>query len=362
MLVVLGLSLTFALPRVPGSPDRAVTASSSTAALPPVGHVFVINIENKGFSETWGRHSGAPYLARTLRRQGVLLRNYYGIAHHSLPNYLAQISGQGPDRATQNDCSTYSPFRGTGATRAPQQVVGNGCVYPGQVRTLPRQLTDAGLSWKGYLQDMASPCQHPRLGQSDTWSSARRTSQYATRHNPFVYFRSITGHPAYCRHHVVALTRLGRDLGTVGTTPSLSYLTPDLCHDGHDATCADGGPGGLEAVNAWLKTWIPQIRRSPAFKADGMIVITADESDDSARACCGETAGPNAARPGITGPGGGRIGALVLSPYAGRGTVSRRGYDHYSLLASIEDLFGLPRLGYARQVPYAFGPDVFTAS
>ena len=108
-LVLVGLVLTFVVPRHAGeAPDRAVTASSEAAALPRVGHVFVINIENKGFTTLWGPRSAAPYLAKTLRAKGVLLSQYHGTAHHSLGNYLAQISGQGPDYATQHDCSTYT--------------------------------------------------------------------------------------------------------------------------------------------------------------------------------------------------------------------------------------------------------------
>jgi phosphatidylinositol-3-phosphatase len=93
-----------------------------------------------------------------------------------------------------------------------------------------------------------------------------------------------------------------------------------------------------------------------------MLVITADESDSSATACCSERPGPNVTKPGITGPGGGRIGALVLSPYVAPGTHTDTAYNHYSLLATIEDLFGLSRLGYARTTPATFGADVFTAS
>jgi hypothetical protein len=103
---------------------------------------------------------------------------------------------------------------------------------------------------------------------------------------------------------------------------------------------------------------------SPAFRRNGVLVITADESEgatEDSRACCGERPGPNARRPGIEGPGGGRIGALVISRFSTPGTTSSRPYDHYALLATIEDLFGLPRLGYARTVPQAFGDDVFNA-
>ena len=252
-LVVLGLVLTFAPPRDLGLPDRAVPASSGRAGLPSVGHVFVINIENKGYRQTWGPHSRAPYLAQTLRRQGALLTSYYGTAHHSLGNYLAQISGQGPSHAIQRDCPTYTPFRATAAEAKPGQVVGDGCVYPSRVPTLLGQLDRAGLSWRGYLEDMRTGCQHPVLGHSDPWSHATRASQYATRHNPFVYFRSITSRPAYCRSHDVGLGHLTQDLRRVSTTRTLSYITPDLCHDGHDARCADGGPGGLRAVNGWMR-------------------------------------------------------------------------------------------------------------
>jgi hypothetical protein len=317
-----------------------------------------------GFRTTWGKRSAAPYLAKTLRAEGVLLTQYYGTAHHSLGNYLAQISGQGPDPAIQGDCPTYTRFRESRAPVAPDQVVGNGCVYPRKVGTLPRQLTDAGLTWRGYMQDMSRPCQHPALGARDGNRKATRRSQYATRHNPFVYFQSITAHPVYCRSHVKPLDPLTGDLTKASTTRSLTYITPDLCHDAHDATCPDGGPGGLRAANRWFKTWVPKILRSPAFRKDGMLVITADESDgvtEDSAACCGEGPGPNADKPGIGGLGGGRVGALVISPFTAPGTTSAVPYNHYSLLATIEDLFGLGRLGYAATVTGAFGPDVFNA-
>jgi phosphatidylinositol-3-phosphatase len=365
VLVVVGVILTVRVQQSATPPPDQATVTSSRATAPDVGHVFVVNIENKGFRTTWGKHSRAPYMARTLRAKGVLLTRYYGTAHHSLGNYLAQISGQGPDLATQGDCPTFSRFKESRPVATPGQVVGNGCVYPAKVGTLPRQLTAAGLSWRGYMQDMATPCQHPRLGTRDRWQKATRHSQYATRHDPFVYFRSIISAPSYCKAHVKPLAALSHDLKKASTTRSLTYVTPDLCHDAHDAHCADGGPGGLRAANTWFKTWIPKILRSPAFKADGVLVITADESEgvrEDSRGCCGEGPGPNAGQPGIEGRGGGRIGALVISRFAAPGTTTARAYNHYSLLGSIEDRFGLPRLGYARTVTHVFGPDVYNAS
>lgn len=350
---------------VPGAvTDHAGAAvGSSSAYLPAAHHVFVVNLENKGYDETWGPTSPAPYLSKTLRAQGVLLDQYYGTAHNSLPNYVAQLSGQGPSVDTQGDCQVYRSFVQV-ATAAPGQAVGQGCVYPAAVPTLAGQLSARGLSWKGYMEDMGTPCRHPALNTVDPTQKARVGDQYAVRHNPFVYFRSITD-SATCAARDVDLKRLPKDLASASTTPSLSYITPNLCDDGHDAPCVDGRPGGLVSADAWLKVWIPKITASPAFRADGILIITFDESDgpqSDATACCGEGPGPNTPQPGISGPGGGRVGALVISRFVRAGTWSTTTYNHYSLLASIEELFGLPKLGYAASPGLnRFGLDVYNA-
>lgn len=337
----------------------SVGAAADTAGVPRIRHVFVINIENRSYAATWGATSAAPYLARTLRRKGVLLSSYYATAHYSQPNYVAQISGQGPDGQMQRDCGYYSRFV-QHRTAWPGQAVGHGCVFPRSVRTLPDQLSSTGRTWRGYMEDMNTPCRHPALGSRDHTQLARVGDQYALKHNPFMYFRSITW-SATCTRHVVGLRKsLPRDLARISRTPNLSYLTPNLCNDGHDQPCVNGGRGGLAAVNSWMRYWVPKILNSPAFKANGVLVITSDESDSRSTACCRERRGPNAARPGIYGPGGGRTGALVISRFTRPGTWSARPYNHYSLLASIEDIFGLPHLGYARTPGLnRFGSDVY---
>jgi len=351
-----------------GAAIALLTASTPAEAgtssyLPPVRHVFVINIENKGYDETWGPGSAAPYLAKTLRAKGVLLNTYYGTAHNSQPNYVAQLSGQGPNPQMQSDCQVYSSFVGVG-TVSPGQYLGDGCVFPATVPSLPQQLTERGFTWKGYMDDMGTPCRHPALNTQDTTQQAKVGDQYAARHNPFVYFAWVTGSPL-CAQRVVDLGQLDTDLASVTTTPNLSYITPDLCDDGHDAPCVDGRPGGLVSADAFLQTWVPKILASPAFQKDGMLVITADESDgpqSDASACCGEGPAPNSALPGISGLGGGRIGALVISRWTRPGTWSTTPYNHYSLLASLEDLFGLGYLGYAGTPDLnRFGLDVYNA-
>ena len=342
------------------TPSEPATAAAATA--PQIGHVFVVNLENKGYDETFGPDSPAPYLSRTLTSQGQLLRQYYGTAHNSLPNYIAQISGQGPDAQTQGDCQVYSDFAGAG-TVAPGQAVGNGCVYPSSVKTVADQLEARGLTWKGYMEDMGSPCRHPTPNTADDTQQAEVGDQYAARHNPFVYFKSIRD-SATCQQHDVDLSQLPTDLASASTTPNLSYLTPNLCDDGHDSPCVDGRPGGLVTADDWLRTWIPKILASPAYQADGLLVVTFDEADtgtaDGAAACCGEGPGPNAPLPGIYGLGGGRTGAVLLSPYLTGGTVNDTPYNHYGLLRSIEDTFGLAPLGYAQDAR-GFGSDVWGA-
>ncbi len=242
----------------------AAPASGSAAAAawtpPTVGHVFVINLENKGYAKTFGTTSKAPYLAKTLRAKGNLLTHYYGTAHNSLGNYIAQISGQGPNPQTQSDCQVFGDFVGTALPAADGQAVGTGCVYPSSVTTLADQLTTAGKTWGGYMQDMgAKPareskaCGHPTIGSKDNTQAAVVGDQYATRHNPFAYFHSLLDSGA-CAQNDVPLSRLTTDLAKVATTKTLSYITPNLCNDGHDAPCVDGRAGGLATANAFLRT------------------------------------------------------------------------------------------------------------
>lgn len=355
-----------AQPSTAATPTKTASKAPSTVPStgrnqPPVRHVFVVNLENKSFETTFGAGSPAPYLARTLPSQGAFLTEFYGIAHFSLPNYLAQVSGQGPNRDTQADCGRFSRFALTGWAD-PQQAVGSGCVYPPAVKTIANQLDAKGLTWRGYMEDMGSPCRHPVLGESDTSHDAKVGDQYATRHNPFVYFQAIS--ESTCRADVVDLGRLRHDLRTRSTTRSLSYITPNLCDDGHDSPCVDGRPGGLASADVWLRTWVPRITSSPAFKADGMLVVTFDEADPKkpggSAACCGQTSSPNTDQAGLQGPGGGRIGAVVLSPFVRPGTRSGTPYNQYSLLRTMESVFHLPSLGYAATVN-AFGDDVWTA-
>lgn len=353
-----------------------------------IKHVFVIVLENEGFDVTFGPNSKAPYLSKTLPTQGVLLTQYYGTGHVSLDNYIAMLSGQSATPQTRNDCGTYADYILTGVT-SDGQAIGTGCVYPATIKTLPDQLNAIGKTWRGYMGDMgndpareSATCGHPALNVPDLTQSSEAPSasvplgdQYASRHDPFVYFHSIIDSPD-CNKNVVNLNQLPLDLAHEETTPNFVFITPNLCDDGHDAPCKNGQPGGLVSADAFLQKWIPMIQASKAYQKDGLIIINFDEGGLTIQSgangqlsivapglfCCNEQPGPNLApfpqttniTPTVSltfeNYGGDRTGAVLLSPFLKPGTVSNTPFNHYSLLKSLEEIFDTDEyLGYAAQ-------------
>jgi phosphatidylinositol-3-phosphatase len=344
--------------------------AGAAPAAPPIKHVFIVILENEDADSTFGPASKAPYLAHTLRAQGAFVPGFYATGHLSLDNYVSMVSGQGPNPYTQADAPLFINFV-PGTPAANGQYIGQGSVYPSQVKTIADQLDAAGRTWHGYMEDQANSttgepktCRHPPVNGQDHTQEARVGDQYATRHNPFMYFHSIIDTQARCDANVVDLRALPADLNSKATTRNYNFITPNLCHDGHDEPCVDGQPGGLESMNVFLKQWIPKILASKAYRDDGLVIITFDEAEvHDADACCGEQQGPNTPNNGgpTPGAGGGRVGAVLLSPFIKPGTVSGQQYNHYSMLRSTEDLFGLAHLGYAGVNGLRpFGADIFT--
>jgi hypothetical protein len=355
---------------------------------PKVHHIFVIVLENESYESTFGDPTADPYLAQTLPAQGALLEDYYATGHESNDNYISIVSGQPPNVENQADCQYFTNFTSS-EVEADGVQKGLGCVYPAPVENIGTQLTAAKRKWKAYEQDMGNDpnretaaCGHPAVGSKDETQDAVEGDGYATRHDPFVYFHSVIDNQTYCDEHVVALgspsgemppaalkgeTGLATDLRSAGKTPTFSFITPNLCDDGHDYPCKNepSGASALADIDRFLETWVPKITGSPAFQKGGLLEITFDESDgpqSDSSSCCEEEPGPGSPLPGITGPGGGRIGAVLISPFIKPGTISTTPYNHYSSLASFESLLGLPHLADAATVPGTFGADVFTAA
>ena len=361
-----------------GSSDGSSgSAGGSATKLPPIKHVFVVMLDDQPYATAFGPASPAHYLTGTLEHKGELLVRYYAVAHEQLANAIALISGQGPTPQTAQNCPTYENVA-PGMVGAEGQVGGQGCVYSSETPTLIGQLSDKQLTWRAYLEGMDEggagsdgACGHPALGAADPTASATPPAgqTYATWRNPFVYFQAIAGSPE-CASDDVGMNRLASDLTRATSTPNFVYIVPDLCHDGNPKPCTPGAPAGMEAADGWLQKVIPEILGSKAYKENGLLVITTDEAPSSGEykdssSCCGQPTFPSLPAPsGAFGkPGGGQVGALLLSPFIKGGNLNQDEYNHFSLLRTIEDLFGLSHLGYAggKEVS-SFAPSLFTKS
>jgi hypothetical protein len=341
-------------------------------------------LTDQSYASLFGPGSAALYLNTTLVPQGTLLTDYYASAHAALADGIALLSGQGPTTAQQANCPTYEPLSPATAYRKTGTVRGHGCVFPAKVETLPGELVAHHHTWRAYIAgqgapgDVSSSCRHPHLGAADPTAATETPADgYLTWRNPFVYFRSLSKEPK-CAADDAGLGQLGPDLAG-GNIPTLSWIAPDLCTAGDPAACpATGTPppsstispapsvSGAAAADAFLSQWIPQIEATAAYHRNGMIVILSDQAPASgagadSNACCGKIHYPNAPNPGgasTPGPGGGRVGALVISPFAAKGVTDPTESDHYTLLRTLETIFHLPHLGYsAKRQP--FGQTVF---
>jgi phospholipase C len=314
----------------------SVTAKPRKAGLegiPTYKHVVVLVEENESQSVTFAPDSPARYL-NGLRSQGAYLPNYYGTSHVSLGNYIAMASGQPGNPLTDTDCLGVSLYTCAQTTLAFQ----NG-------RHLGDQLDEAGVSWKAYMDGAPTPCFHspyatdpynlvyPDLYQGNGDGAPDGAQDYADRHNPFIYFPNLVGDQARCDAHERPFKELAADLAN-DELPAFSFITPDTCHDGHDDPCSSGEPGGLVSADKWLSTVGPPLLDYLAAH-DGLLVITFDEggedTDPAANTCTG------CAALGV----GGRVGAVVVGPHVRPGTTVATGYDHMSLLRTVEDSFGI---------------------
>jgi phosphatidylinositol-3-phosphatase len=430
----------------PSSTNNSSTASSTSSTsggggsssntggggnpfgLPPIKHVFLIVLSGQGYNQTFG--SSDPYLSKTLGKHGEVLAQYYGVAQGSLANGVAIISGQGPTPQTAANCPRFTGV--APATKGKQdQVIGQGCVYPASTETLFTQLTAKHDTWKAYIEGIgdgpkgqAKTCRRPVLGHADLNQSPSAHDPYVTWRNPVVYFKSDTAGTT-CAKSDVGLEQLTTDLKSASTTPNFSYIVPDPCHDGSDQPCTPKAKSGVAAADTFLRTVVPEIEKSPAYKADGLLLITVDQAPQTgphsdSTSCCvtvnfpnmpvtptaptattTTTPGPTSTTPttttstttttGLLGslpsllststtatttittpppttttgtttttttttpgagpatpPGGGQVGMVLLSQYVKPGTIDLSDqYSHFSLLASLENLFGLKHLGYA---------------
>jgi len=227
----------------------------------------LIVMENRSYSQA----IASRYVSQLAAQYGIAT-DYHGVSHPSLPNYLAPTSG-----------TTWG--------------IADDGFHPLPVGGLGTQLSNAGIDWRAYMEGMTNGCFHSPY-------------PYALKHNPFAYYGSV------CPSQVVPFSQFATDMS--GNVPRFAWITPDLCHDGHDCSSA--------VADAWLSQTVPMILGTNAWQDNGVLVITWDEGEDSANSVLTLVIRPN---------------PLVHS--------SARPYDHYSLLATVEDQLGVARLGMAAQ-------------
>jgi hypothetical protein len=323
-----------------------------------IRHVFLVVLAGHGFDATFGGGSPANYLNTTLRPKGTLLTGYSSLGRAGLADELAMIGGQPPNADTQADCPVYREIPPTSAPSRTGEITADGCVYPNTITTLADQLSASRREWRAYVEDLErgpapapgvapkATCRHPGSNAADDTLRARVGDGYATRHNPFVYYHSLLD-LGDCDANDGSLAELEADLKAAKDTPNLAYIAPNLCNDGTESPCVDGTPGGLAAADAFLATWVPKILASPAYRADGLLIV----------AFAGDVTPPAdpAAPPAADAPV--RNGALLVSRYAQAGGTGATAYDPYALLRSLEDLFALRPLARAATAG-SFAPTV----
>jgi hypothetical protein len=330
-----------AAPSEPASePEPEETAAKPAAPAPetgPVKHVFVISLASPGYEQSLGGQSQMPYLSGTLRPQGELLSNYTLLDQASLPNQIAAVSGQPPNAATSAGCPGFEEFS---SAKADSKGVlhGSGCVYPVETFSLADQLTAARLSWRAYVEGMVDAtgqpdnCVHPNPGEPSTPAAP---GGYAPSQNPFVYFHSLLD-LGDCSANDLPIDQLTADLRKTEKTPSFSFIAPTPCDSGSTGQCAAGAVEGPASADAFLSSWVPKILASPAYKADGLLIVNFATVNPP---------GPEATATATTDPL--RTGALLISPFLTPGATDASPYNPYSLLRSSEDFFGLEPLGLA---------------
>jgi hypothetical protein len=279
----LALALVVAAMACGGSSARAITsiASSSAVRVPRFTHVVLVVFENHEATSIAGSPEAPTFNA--LARRYATLTDYDAVAHPSLPNYLALVSGS--THGIASDCTD--------------------CVVSSQ--SLADTLAAAGKTWKTYAE-----------GLPDAGFTGASAGRYAKKHDPFLYFRDVADSRKR-RDRVVPFTQLAHDLAA-RRLPDFSLVVPNLCDDMHDCSVATG--------DAWLKAHVVPLLHSPEL-AGGVIFVLFDEGTTDLG-------------------GGGRVEALALGPTVRRGSRFSKPTNHYGLLRTIEDAWGLPRLGLSR--------------
>ncbi len=307
------VAIVGALALVLGATSALADNGQNRSDLKNYQHVFVIMMENTSYSSLIG-NSNAPWINQTAVTFGVAT-DYHGVIHPSQPNYVAATSGQ------------------TGLDTDADETL--------DVPNIVDQLEGAGKTWRDY-QESLSLCGGNKLAH------ACGNQLYERKHNPFVSYKDVQTNPARMAN-VVDLSQLDADLAS-GNAPDYVWISPNQCNDMHgrfsldpNDLCSFAHEQNLIATgDAFLHNLVDKITSSSAWTGNSLILIAWDESDftGSGPFGFGDTSGCCDAN-----PGGGHVLTLAISHSDHAARTSAVAYNHYSLLATIEDGWRLGCLG-----------------
>ena len=291
------LAMAAALFALPGNP-------ASAAGFPQYNHVFLILLENQSLGSLIG-NPAAPELNALANDYG-LATNYTGVGDPSEPNYVGMLAG------STFGLTDDSPYFWPGHTQ--------------NAANLMSQLDSAGKTWKGYFGGLPYAGYRGYCYPAKCLGIPDSDPLYASKHNGIMNFANLQNPTDLAK--VTPISQLSADLAA-GTSPNFSYIVPDMCHDMHGAPpyCTDSG-NGKTIQDTWLTATgdasvgqiVKQIQSSSVWSTGNTaIVITFDEGNSATS----------------------KTANIVVTNHGPRGVKDNTAYNHYNLLASLQQTFGV---------------------
>jgi len=319
------------------SPQAAIANAAPAAstvlpedkAIPRYDHIFVIIEENKAYNQIID-NPNAPIINELAKTYG-LATHFYGEVHPSEANYIAMLGGS--TFGIHDDDAFYcQPGSGDQFCGDAKQLG-----YKNHTIASPSlvdQLEAKGLTWKGYFEDLPAP------GSKAVFAPDPTRALYAVKHNGFMNFKRVQDDPKLAQK-VVGLAQLTADLQS-GNLPNYSHIVFNQCHEMHGLRECNQLQPLIKTADTMIGQVVQQITQAPFWSGAGnnAIVITWDEdnnpiSKNGTQGCCGydPTSPANF--------GGGHIVTLVITNHGPRHVIDNTPYNHYSLLRTTEDAFGI---------------------
>ncbi|MEH2160255.1 MAG: alkaline phosphatase family protein [Nostoc sp.] len=305
------------------------TATPDDKAIPKYDHIFVIVAENKFYDQIIG-NPNAPMLNQLAKNYG-LASNFYGEVHPSEANYVAILSGSTfgihDDDAFYCNASSNQQF----CNNSHQANYANHTITS---KSLIDQLSQKGLTWKGYFEDIPEP------GSKSVVAPSLNRALYAVKHNGFMNFKIVQDDPDL-PSKIVGITQLQNDLKS-GKVPNYSQIIFNQCHEMHGLPECPQLQKLIQTADSIIGKVVNQITTSKLWAESGnnAIIITWDEDNnpplkEQIQGCCGFDPDSPANF------GRGHIATIVITNHGLHGIVDSTPYNHYSLLRTTEDAFGI---------------------